>query len=498
MKLIKTALLSVLLLFAFQNTEAQYRYATETEAVVGDGLHTPFWMMNNRHGLSSPDLDNGYLRAGVFKDYSKEKVFDYRFGFDAAAAYHYSSKFVVQQAYLDILYKKLELSLGSKEYPGHLKNQSLSSGGLTWSGNARPIPMVRLSTSDYVSFPWLFHDRLKIKAAVAYGWFTDGDYQARTTVFNPNSQGSGSNFYNKNVLYHQKELFMRYDVPESPWSFTVGLEFDSQFCGEKYYLNNNAIQSDKVAPSFKYYLMALIPLPGDKNSPAGDQQYVFGNTLGSEHFVIHYHQKDYELKAYLENYFDDFGGMSKQNGWDGLWGFEYKNNGQKGITGVVLEYLQTTDQSGPIHWAPHDYPNTSLKDQATGNDDYYNNYYYSGWAHWGMTNGNPLLTSPVYNTDGTVRIQNNRVKAYHLGVSGAVSTSLSGRILATYSDGWGRHYNPFLEIKSATSLLLEINFAPSKAKGWTFTASGGHDSGSLYGNNTALSLKISKKGNLFN
>ncbi len=476
-------------------TEAQISYNIESEAVGGNGTNTPFWLMSNQHGLSSVDLNNGYVRVGLKNEYDAAKIFDYRYGLDVVEANNYTSKFILQQAYFDLRFKKIELSLGSKEYNSILKNQSLSSGGMSWSGNARPIPMVRLGSNDFMSFPWLFHNRLKLKAAVAFGWFTDGGFQAENVRFdtrNPNS--SFSNFYNRKLVYHQKQVIANYDFANSPWSMTIALQLEMQFCGDKYYTENNVLKILSTPPTFKHYFMALVPSQGDSQSAIGDQQYVFGNTLGSEHFVFNYRKPEFEIKAYLENFFEDFGGMSKQNGFDGLWGFEYERKIKRGITGVVVEYLQTTDQSGPIHWAPGDYPTAKLRDQATGNDDYYNNFNYTGWEHWGMTNGNPLISSPIYNTDGTLRMENNRVKALHVGVSAAISSEWEGRFLGTVSRGWGRHYLPFTETKDAKSMLLELCYSPKKCKGWTFAASGALDRGTLYGDNSALSLKISKKG----
>lgn len=41
--------------------------------------------------------------------------------------------------------------------------------------------------------------------------------------------------------------------------------------------------------------------------------------------------------------------MGKQNGLDGLWGIEFKINRPLVINNIVIEYYQTTNQSGPLH-----------------------------------------------------------------------------------------------------------------------------------------------------
>ena len=68
--------------------------------------------------------------------------------------------------------------------------------------------------------------------------------------------------------------------------------------------------------------------------------------MGSEHIRMTYRHEDFSISAYLENYYDDFSGMGKLNGFDGLWGIEYKSNHKQAINGFVLEYYQTTNQSG--------------------------------------------------------------------------------------------------------------------------------------------------------
>ncbi|MFZ4456076.1 MAG: capsule assembly Wzi family protein [Bacteroidales bacterium] len=491
-------LLLILSVTANQIT-GQTSYAIESEAVGGSGIHTPFWMMSKKHGLSSATLNNGYIRVGIVQDYKNESNFSFRYGLDVVKAENYTSEFILQQAYFDVqFYNKYELSMGSKEIPSLFKNQELSSGSMCWSGNARPIPMIRFSTNDFISYPWLFKRMLKVKAVCSFGWFTDGQFQKDRVVFDPKvTNSSFTNFYNSDLLYHQKELYLKLDLPKSPWSMTIGMEMKVQFGGDKYYYKDGNIEVVHTPATLKHYWMAFFPSRGDNTSAIPDQQFIFGNTVGTEHVIIEYKKPTYQLKGYLENFFEDFGGMAKKNGLDGLWGIEYANKRETGITDVVLEYLQTTNQGGAIHWAPSDYPGVKLTNEATGNDDYYNNGMYTGWEHWGMTNGNPLLSSPIYNTDGSMRIENNRVKAYHLGISGRFNKELEARLLTTYTDGWGRHYQPFLSIKSNYSAFTEFDFSPQKLNGWKFTASAGLDRGTLYGNNQALLLKISKKGMIF-
>ena len=94
----------------------------------------------------------------------------------------------------------------------------------------------------------------------------------------------------------------------------------------------------------------------------------------------------------VANYYDDFSGMGKQNGLDGLWGLEFKINRPLVINNIVIEYYQTTNQSGPLHGL-----DDSIVEKTGGADDYYNNDMYPGWVHWGMGMVNQLVATPIYN-----------------------------------------------------------------------------------------------------
>ena len=67
---------------------------------------------------------------------------------DLVAATGFTSAFIVQQAYVNIRYKWLGFYAGSKELDSPLLNQQLSSGGMTWAGNARPIPQVQIGIPE--------------------------------------------------------------------------------------------------------------------------------------------------------------------------------------------------------------------------------------------------------------------------------------------------------------------------------------------------------------
>ncbi|HEY5571065.1 MAG TPA: capsule assembly Wzi family protein, partial [Bacteroidales bacterium] len=163
-------LFSFLLITVFVNGQVvkDLKYSVESSGSFSMGEQTPFWLLSNRQGLSSIEKNNAYLRIGLFRPYERRQDFTYAYGFDLATAAKYTSSFIVQQAYLDLHYQALVLSLGSKERWSEMENQQLSSGGLTYSGNARPIPQARIGFPEYVSVPYT-NNWLKVRGHVAYG-----------------------------------------------------------------------------------------------------------------------------------------------------------------------------------------------------------------------------------------------------------------------------------------------------------------------------------------
>ena len=160
---------------------------------------------------------------------------------------------------------------------------------------------------------------------------------------------------------------------------------------------------------------------------------------------------------------------------------------------MVVEYLYSKYQGGPVY---HDHT-ANINEHICGRDSYYNHYLFTGWQHWGMVMGNPLYMSPLYNTDGTIEVKNNRFIAWHLGAEGRLSESLNYRLLATYQKGFGTYYEFYSDPRKNFSLLLEAGYTCPKSSrfaDWSVKGAFGLDRGKLYGNNTGLQFTITKSG----
>ena len=135
-----------------------------------------------------------------------------------------------------------------------------------------------------------------------------------------------------------------------------------------------------------------------------------------------------------------------------------------------------------------------------GCDNYYNHGIYPGWHHWGTGIGNPLIISPAYNDNGSLKFRSNRLIAHNIGINGTlecIRIPLAYRLHYTYSENWGTYANPFTEKKYTTSLLGEFTFAPQYSN-WLGRISLAYDKSNYIGNNLGIMFTISKIGEIFN
>ncbi len=495
MKLKTKTMMQINILFAlslsnFSNASAQITYKVEGEVNVSHGDHSPLWLNANKQGLSSIEKNNAYIDAGIFKPMTPQnnKKISYAYGLELVGAHNLNADMFVQQAYLDLKYRVMQLSMGSKERNGELVNQQLSSGELDFSGNARPIPQIRVELPDYVTVPYT-KGWLSARGHIAYGWFTDGGWQKHFAGLYGD--------HVSNVLYHSKALFLKIADPKRlSLSFEMGMSMYCQFGGTHYCSNGT---KEKMPEGLVDYFKALFPGKGGSNTTVSDQENIEGNMLGCYHLSLEDKIGNWEIHPYYEHYYEDQSMMSGKYPWrDGLIGLEVTFPKNRIVSKVVMEYFGSMDQSGPLFVKDK---NGNEHIRIAGGDDYYNHGYYMSWAHWGMALGNPLFMSPIYNDDHSLTFQSNRLTARHIGISGNPTDELSYRILASYTRNWGRYehlfsttHGAYPAVKRDVSTLFEMTYNPRKMAGWSFIGSAGMDRGSMMGNNTGVMLTIRKCG----
>lgn len=489
------ASIGVLMYFG-QNMLAQQTlsYHAAGEVSVSSGTFAPLWFTANKYGLSSAEAKSGYVRTGIEYHQMLKKNWQMKAGLDLAVTKNQPSDFVVQQAYIDMKWKKGTISLGSKERPGYPleKDLALSSGMMVEGPNTRPVPQIRFQLDDYVTVPFT-RKWLGIKGHIAYGKYMDGHWQK--DFVNPSQPDKNIyNLYTEGVWYHTKSLMLRIGNKEKfPIEFEVGILDASQFGGDQMYklADGTKVKYKDMSKGFTSFIKAFIPQHESTLSN------VYGNHCGSWNFALTGTFGEWKVRTYLEHYFEDHSQMFWQYGrWkDGQIGAELTFPHNRWITAALYEGTNTTDQTGPILY---DAPAGSFKDvQQSGGDNYFNNFEYLGWQHFGQSMGLSFIPGPQYNANHKNYIYSSRIRANHFGFKGNPLPGLNWRMLFSAVRHFGTYAYPLDKERKQFSSLYEITYSPRKFTGWSVRASLGLDRGNYLGNSTGFMFNITKRGVLF-
>lgn len=467
-------------------------YDVTAETAVGTGDYTAFQLATNRHHALGTRSNTAYLRGAVNIEHVFNKNWKLSGAVDAIGSLHADHKVYLQQCYVNLSWKSFFLEAGSRERSQVVRDNLLSSGSFVKGTNAKPIPQVHVGTNGFWTVPFT-KKWVQINFDFGYGKFLDNHFHERQ--FN---EGNNAR-YTKGAYYHQKHLYIRSN-PDKPVFVMVGIEHAVQFGGTMYKYENGELVATKKPANLKAFWRAILP--------TGDSQYfeneamedwVYGNHIGVMTYQIGWNiNKDHQVQAYLDNPFEDGSGIRKGNGWDGLWGLQYTNKtaGRQYVRGAVFEYFQSTNQSGPIHWDGGDYPEpirSQIKDKVTGVDEYYNHGFYDGYAYYGMTPGNALIPSPIYNKDGYLAYRDNRIKAWHLGVNGEITDRLSYLVKGSYREGWGTYYTPLQPKHHSFDAMFQGTYQLGP---WQFSAAYAFDKGNIYGDCSTFNFKINFHGKI--
>lgn len=394
----------------------------------------------------------------------------------------------IQQAYLTAKYRSIYAVAGLTYKSSPIVNRQLSSGDLVWSDNARPPVGLCAGFIDFQDIPFT---KGWVQINGEFGYFRELDDKWLENHYN-----YYNHFITTDKWLHYKSLHFRTN-PSKPFVFTIGAQSACQFGGTaNYYEDGQITRTVKMDADAKAFFRTFIA--GSGGNSAGDS-FVEGNHLGTWDIALEYNLNDgKQLRAYTQWLWEDGSGIGKMNGFDGMWGLEYRNAvGQPLIEGAVIEYVDFTNQSGPIHWTPNDRPGTPITGHSSGADDYYNNYIYNGYQNRGMSIGSPFVKSPLYNQDGYMRYRDNVLRGFHIGLKGYLASDWRYRLKASYRKAWGTPLLPRVGSVDDFSMMAEVSFTPWHGcfyGPWTMTAAVAMDHGKLYGNNWGGLLGITYSG----
>ena len=389
----------------------------------------------------------------------------------------------IQEAYLAANYRSIFAVTGQARKASPIVNGELSSGDLVWSNNARPPVGLRAGFINFQNIPFT---KGWVQIQGEFGYFRQLDDKWLENHYN-----YYNHFITTDYWLHYKSLHLRTN-PSKPVVFTIGAQSACQFGGTaKYYKDGQLDHTVKMKADAKAFWRTFIA--GSGGNSTGDS-FVEGNHLGTWDIALEGHLNDDKLlRAYTQWLWEDGSGIGKMNGFDGLWGIEFRQFGHYLVSGAVIEYIDFTNQSGPIHWTPNDRPGTPITSHSSGADDYYNNYIYNGYQSRGMSIGSPFVKSPLYNQDGYMRYRDNLLRGFHAAIQGWLHEDWSYRLKASYRKSWGIPIIPRAGSVDDFSMALQLNYRPSYGP-WCVNATVAMDRGNLYGNNWGGMLGITYSG----
>lgn len=434
----------------------------ETGITAGSGENLPFWLQTNRFGMVSNDLTQVYGRIKIENAMNSENNFSLYYGLSLAGNLNSNSDLYFEEYYAGIKFHFLKLEAGAKRKYFRDYHHNLGSGDMIWSGNARPIPQITISTHDYTKVPftsgWLTFD-----GGISHGWMDDF----------PGIE---------DVLLHHKWLSLK-TGNNIPIQFTAGLQHFAQWGGYSEYFGEMPVSPE-------IFWKVLLAKGGADEYPENEQINAIGNHIGSYHLALDYHFDDFSIGITWQNIFEDNSGRKLRNWPDGLYSLELKTkNKEKWLNGIVLEYLASAYQSGPI------IIDTVNNIPYTGGDNYFRNYIYQmGWTSHQRTIGTPFISSPAFYSDEgePMQIINNRVNAIHLGLSGDMGF-FNYIILISNTINKGTYADEFEPHSRDMMLLLNLWKEDLLLKNSVLQLDIGIDRGDFYGNNFGLMLRWMKK-----
>ena len=433
-------------------------YVGEVSVLSSSGSQAPSLLWHNQHGNIGPLPHSGNLSLGIIKRATRpNRWFDYDFGVILTGRVSGTQRNIPEpqikgtgyfrELYAHVRLYIVDITAGIQPQYWGAGDPELSSGSLLFSGNAHPIPQIRIGFDRWTPIPGLF-GYAEVKGGLTHGWLNDHS----ETV--------------KGTLLHHKFIGGRLGG-KLPVNLSYEFHHVAQWGGI------STIYGDLGNDLSAYWNAFMVRSGG---TIANDQINAQGNHIGFQQLALDVKGEGWKVSAYWQTLSEDgpihfmcYGRNMK----DGLWGISVTQSRWPFIEGVTYEFLNTTDQSGPFH----------DKDGCVygGADGYYgNSIYRQGWSYFGNIIGSPLLS-----------LTNNRVMAHHAGVRGDIY-GYKYRVMVNHAENYGRYSAP--ERSSNTAVLLEVKKLVPQAWGMEFSVALSGDFGTQYGNAFGAMVTIRKQG----
>jgi hypothetical protein len=160
-----------------QQPKNSVRFYTEVGAMASSARQTPFWFRANQFGTVPLVAPLGTLRigsSGLFQRDSTRRGWYAGYGVELVGNAGPKSQALLPEAYVKTGFGAIEFVVGRRRDVMGLVDSTLSSGSYAWSGNALPIPKIRIGTNGFAPLKFT-RGLISINAFFAHGWFANTD-----------------------------------------------------------------------------------------------------------------------------------------------------------------------------------------------------------------------------------------------------------------------------------------------------------------------------------
>jgi len=403
-------------------------YVGEFSVLASSGETSPSLLHANTNGNIALQPNSGNLSAGIIKPATRpNRWFDYDGAIVLTGRIQGAQQTVLantkpqvtgyfRELYAHVRLYVVDITAGIHPVYYDVGDPELTGGSLVLSNNAHPIPRITIGIDNWTPIPGLF-GYAELKGGITHGWLADNnDFVSKT-------------------LFHHKFIGGRIGG-KLPVNLSYEFHHAAQWGGYSSVLGN-------LGNGFSAFKNVFGAHGGGIG--ANEQLNAQGNHILSQILCLTAKGDKWHMDLYWQDIQEDgrprLIGFS-QNKKDGRWGIHASQTYWPFISGLTVEYLQTTDQSGPYH----------DRDGYVfgGNDNYYYNIVYQqGWTYFGRCLGSPFCTP-----------NNNRVTAFWAAVKGDIY-GFRYRVIAAHAKTYGTYKMPNKDTK--TSLMLEVKKIVPKA-----------------------------------
>jgi hypothetical protein len=378
----------------------------------GDNL--PFWMYRNTNGRIDPETDVAGLLRGSISYYFSERSY-FEFGAGAIASNGNDNSLRRDELYLSYVNPWLKVTLGSKNPYEEYQGLSVVAKDFVLSGNARALPGLIVEAPE----PLMLSKTFGIDWGIGHYVLNDDRFVHNTYV-------------------HYKRLALVVNL-DSKHQFVGGIEHYAQWAGD-----SQDPEVGSLPSSFSDFIDVFFASRALDSDIVNEAANALGNHLGFYNFEYNFTPSLGRFSFYHQHPFEDGSGTGFKNIPDGIWGVYFGPNTvdvDSFITGVLLEYVQTTDQSG-----------------SERPDNYFvNGIYQSGWTYHDNTIGLPFIIPTGIDTIGIY----NRTKAINVGLA-ARNGNWSFKTKTSFAQNLGSYSVPLVPEEFAIYSYLNTTYAIEK------------------------------------